>query len=106
MLVATDIASRSLHVDEVAPVINYDLPKMARTFSTESGGRAEQGSKGAPLDLGGRSRGAGTAPDRTHSQVEDERLQTDRAMAEPPRRMIQNTLASRTLTALPEEMFV
>ena len=35
-----------------------------------------------------------------------ERLQTERAMAEPPRRMIQNTLASRTLTALPGEVFV
>jgi hypothetical protein len=35
-----------------------------------------------------------------------ERLQTDTTTAGPPRRMIQNTLASRTLTALPGEVFV
>jgi hypothetical protein len=35
-----------------------------------------------------------------------ERLQTDAAMAGVPRRLIQNTLASRTLTALPGEVFV
>ena len=37
MLVATDIASRGLHVDDVAHVINYDLPKMAEDLSTASG---------------------------------------------------------------------
>jgi hypothetical protein len=35
-----------------------------------------------------------------------ERLQSDTRLAEPSRRMIQNTLASRTLTALPGEVFV
>jgi hypothetical protein len=35
-----------------------------------------------------------------------ERLQSDTRPAEPSRRMIQNTLASRTLTALPGEVFV
>jgi len=39
-------------------------------------------------------------------KLEMERLQTDTVMAEPPRRMIQNTLTSRTLTALPGEVFV
>src|SRR5271169_4791433 len=32
VLVATDIASRGLHCDDVAHVINYDLPKMAEDF--------------------------------------------------------------------------
>ena len=32
VLVATDIASRGLHVDDVAHVINYDVPKMAEDF--------------------------------------------------------------------------
>jgi hypothetical protein len=35
-----------------------------------------------------------------------ERVQRDPAVAGPPRPMIQNTLASRTLTALPGEVFV
>jgi ATP-dependent RNA helicase RhlE len=32
VLVSTDIASRGLHVDDVAHVINYDVPKMAEDF--------------------------------------------------------------------------
>ncbi len=32
VLVATDIASRDLHMDDVAHVINYDVPKMAEDF--------------------------------------------------------------------------
>src|ERR1700684_4336577 len=32
VVVATDIASRGLHCDDVAHVINYDLPKMAEDF--------------------------------------------------------------------------
>lgn len=32
MLVATDIPSRGLHVDDVAHVINYDVPKIAEDF--------------------------------------------------------------------------
>jgi ATP-dependent RNA helicase RhlE len=32
VLVATDIASRGLRVDDVAHGINYDVPKMAEDF--------------------------------------------------------------------------
>jgi Lhr-like helicase len=32
VLVSTDIASRGLHVDDVAHVINYDVPKVAEDF--------------------------------------------------------------------------
>jgi hypothetical protein len=39
-------------------------------------------------------------------QLKMERTQTDMATAGPPRRIIQNTLPSRTLTALPGEVFV
>jgi ATP-dependent RNA helicase RhlE len=35
-----------------------------------------------------------------------ERKEIDSAAAEPPRRIIRNTLALRTLTALPGEVFV
>jgi ATP-dependent RNA helicase RhlE len=35
-----------------------------------------------------------------------ERLPSDRSRTDPSPRMIQNTLASRTLTALPGEVFV
>jgi len=32
VLVATDIASRGIHVDDVVQVINYDLPSMPEDF--------------------------------------------------------------------------
>jgi hypothetical protein len=35
-----------------------------------------------------------------------ERMQIDAANSTKPRRVVQNTLASRTLTALPGEVFV
>ena len=46
VLVATDIASRGLHVDDVAHVINYDLPKMAEDFIHRVGRTGRAGSQG------------------------------------------------------------
>jgi len=48
VLVATDIAARGLHVDDVAHVINYDVPKMAEVLSVGSAAQVEQDSKGRP----------------------------------------------------------
>jgi len=39
ILVATDVASRGLHIDDLEMVINYDVPRTARTTSTGSAGR-------------------------------------------------------------------
>lgn len=49
VLVATDIASRGLHVDDVTHVINYDLPKMAEDFIHRVGAPDEPGLKAAHL---------------------------------------------------------
>ena len=46
VLVATDIASRGLHVDDVAHVINYDLPKMAEDFIHRVGRTGRAGLQG------------------------------------------------------------
>ena len=48
VLVATDIASRGLHCDDVAHVINYDVPKMAEDFIHRVGRTGRAGSKAAP----------------------------------------------------------
>jgi ATP-dependent RNA helicase RhlE len=106
VLVATDIASRGLHVDDVAHVINYDMPKMAEDFIHRVGRTGRAGLQGRASTLA-----AGAEVLELHQiertlKLRMERMQTDRATAVSPRRMMQNTLASRTLTALPGEVFV
>ncbi len=106
VLVATDIAARGLHVDDIAHVINYDLPKIAEDFIHRVGRTGRAGLKGCASTIVT----AAEIPDlksieRT-LQLRMERQQFDVASAELPRRVVQNTLASRTLTALPGEVFV
>jgi ATP-dependent RNA helicase RhlE len=104
VLVATDIAARGLHVDDVAHVINYDLPKIAEDFIHRVGRTGRAGSQGCASTIVT----AADVPDlrsieRT-LQLRMERGQLD--SSNQPKRIVQNTLASRTLTALPGEVFV
>jgi ATP-dependent RNA helicase RhlE len=46
VLVATDIAARELHVEEVAHVVNYDLPKIAADFIHRVGRTGRAGCEG------------------------------------------------------------
>jgi ATP-dependent RNA helicase RhlE len=106
VLVATDIASRGLHVDEVAHVINYDLPKMAEDFIHRVGRTGRAGLEGRASTLA-----AGAEVLELHQieralKLKMERMPTDTVVARPARPMTENTLASRTLTALPGEVFV
>ncbi len=106
VLVATDVASRGLHVDDVAHVINYDLPKMAEDFIHRVGRTGRAGLEGRASTL---VAGAETLELRHIERalkLRIERMQVDTEASGQPRRMVQNTLASRTLTALPGEVFV
>ena len=106
VLVATDIASRGLHVDDVAHVINYDVPKMAEDFIHRVGRTGRAGLQGRASTLAAGAEVLELRQIERALKLKMERLQTDRETAAPPRRMVQNTLASRTLTALPGEVFV
>ena len=46
VLVATDVASRGIHVDDIAQVINYDLPAIAEDFIHRVGRTGRAGAKG------------------------------------------------------------
>ena len=49
VLVATDVASRGIHVDEVAQVLNYDLPAIPEDFIHRVGRTGRAGAKGSAV---------------------------------------------------------
>src|SRR6184192_372561 len=105
VLVATDIASRGLHVDDVAHVINYDVPKIAEDFIHRVGRTGRAGSKGRATTLVAGAEVLELRSIERTLKLKIQRKQID-ATTEQPRRFIENTLASRTLTRLPGEVFV
>ena len=106
VLVATDIASRGLHVDDVAHVINYDLPKMAEDFIHRVGRTGRAGLQGRATTLVAGAEVLELKTIERKLQLRIGRVQLDGAVSGPPKPVIQNTLASRTLTMLPGEVFV
>jgi ATP-dependent RNA helicase RhlB len=50
-LVATDVASRGLHIDDVSHVINYDLPQDAEDYVHRIGRTARAGAHGKAISL-------------------------------------------------------
>jgi ATP-dependent RNA helicase RhlE len=51
ILVATDVASRGIHVQDVAQVINYDLPEIAEDFIHRVGRTGRAGGRGVATTL-------------------------------------------------------
>jgi ATP-dependent RNA helicase RhlE len=54
VLVATDLASRGIHVQDIAHVINYDLPDLAENFIHRVGRTGRAGGRGVASTLFGR----------------------------------------------------
>jgi len=106
VLVATDIASRGLHVDDVAHVINYDLPKMAEDFIHRVGRTGRAGLQGRASSLVAGVEVMELRQIERTLQLRIERRQVDAAPDSLPKRVVQNTLPTRTLSALPGEVFV
>jgi ATP-dependent RNA helicase RhlE len=106
VLVATDIASRGLHVDDVAHVINYDLPKMAEDFIHRVGRTGRAGSHGRASTLVAGAEVLELRNIERTLKLRIERKQMDASTLEQSSRFVENTLATRTLTALPGEVFV
>jgi ATP-dependent RNA helicase RhlE len=106
LLVATVIASRGLHVDDVAHVINYDVPKMAEDFIHRVGRTGRAGLQGCASTLVAGAEVLELRNIERALKLRIERMQINSSAVDVPRRIIQNTLTSRTLTALPGEVFV
>src|ERR1700692_1216035 len=106
VLVATDVASRGLHVDDVAHVINYDLPKMAEDFIHRVGRTGRAGLQGRASTLFSAAENMDLRSIERNLKLRIERKQVKNSTSDQPKRFIANTLASRTLTKLPGEVFV
>jgi ATP-dependent RNA helicase RhlE len=106
VLVATDIAARGLHVDDVAHVINYDVPKMAEDFIHRVGRTGRAGLQGRASTLAAGAEAMELRQIERALQLKIERTQLEPSAYDTPKRVVENTLASRTLTALPGEVFV
>jgi ATP-dependent RNA helicase RhlE len=108
VLVATDVASRGLHCDDVAHVINYDIPKMAEDFIHRVGrtGRAGLQGRASTLVSGAEVLDLRNIERTLKLRIERKQVNASASYNDLPKRLIENTLASRTLTALPGEVFV
>ncbi|MBU4054235.1 MAG: DEAD/DEAH box helicase [Proteobacteria bacterium] len=51
ILVATDVASRGIHVEDISHVVNYDLPQDSENFVHRIGRTARAGKKGKAISL-------------------------------------------------------
>jgi ATP-dependent RNA helicase RhlE len=105
VLVATDIAARGLHVDDVAHVINYDVPKIAEDFIHRVGRTGRAGAQGCATTLVSASENVELRQIERALKLRIERKKADALDVQMPKRIVQNTLATRTLTALPGEVF-
>lgn len=52
ILIATDVASRGLHIDDISHVINYDIPQDPEDYIHRIGRTARAGAKGIAISLG------------------------------------------------------
>lgn len=104
VLVATDVASRGIHVDHVAHVINYDLPRIPEDFIHRVGRTGRMGSAGRASTLvSGAEIGELRSIERA-LKLKIARKQINHHQ-QTSSRVLRNTLPTRTLSRLPGEVF-
>jgi ATP-dependent RNA helicase RhlE len=106
VLVATDVASRGLDVNDVAHVINYDLPAMPEDFIHRVGrtGRAGACGRASTLVSGVEVVELRHIERILKLKIARKQITIDAAIVES--RPTRNTLQSRTLFRMPGEVFV
>jgi ATP-dependent RNA helicase RhlE len=79
ILVATDVAARGIHVQDVAHVINYDLPEIAENFIHRVGRTGRAGKTGVASTLYGREQRSELMQLERTLGIRMERVQADGA---------------------------
>ncbi len=104
ILVATDVAARGIHIDDVAHVVNFDLPNMAEDFIHRVGrtGRAGNMGRATTLCTGAEVFELKRFEKILKLKIERRKLEMNNVPASKSR----DTLKTRTLTRLPGEVFV
>lgn len=103
VLVATDVAARGLHVPDITHVINYDLPNLPEDFIHRIGRTGRAGAHGLASTL---VCGAEVVELRSIERALKLRIiRKEVASGEPIVQKGRNTLASRSLMAMPGEVF-
>ena len=103
VLVATDLAARGLHVQDIRHVINYDLPALPEDFIHRVGRTGRAGADGLASTLV-----SGAEVFELRSIERALKLHIKRREFVPgdsPLPKVRNTLPSRTILALPGEVF-
>jgi ATP-dependent RNA helicase RhlE len=104
ILVATDVASRGIHVSNIAHVINYDLPQIPEDFIHRVGRTGRMGLAGRASTLV-----SGAEIPELRSMERALKLKIARKQVKAGGRIaphtIQNTLQTRTLSRMPGEVF-
>jgi ATP-dependent RNA helicase RhlE len=83
VLVATDLASRGIHVQDIVHVINYDLPDMAENFIHRVGRTGRAGGHGVATTLFSREQRSELFQLERTLGIRIERLGTDPGAAKP-----------------------
>ena len=109
VLVATDLAARGIHVEQIAHVINYDLPEVAENFIHRVGRTGRAGKHGLASTLFGNDQRSDLYQLERALGIKMERIAVDglasdngdRRREEPPRRQ---SAQRPTMIALPGEI--
>ena len=88
ILVATDLASRGIHVQDIAHVINYDLPEVAENFIHRVGRTGRAGELGVASTLFAREQRTELHQLERTLGIRMERMQADETPFEMPRRRV------------------
>ncbi len=105
VLVATDVASRGIHIENVAHVINYDLPQIPEDFIHRVGRTGRMGSAGRASTLVSGAEIAELRSIERALKLKMVRKQINSSDRVVSNHVVLNTLQSRTLSRMAGEVF-